>query len=42
MCWIDKMVEYLKKFPPFGAGQGLPEDDILEQVEFSLPKEWQK
>ena len=38
ICFIDKMVEYLKKFPPFGAGQRLPEDDILELVEFSLPK----
>ena len=39
---ICDMVEYLKKFPPFGAGQLLPEDDILELVEFSLPKECQK
>ena len=36
------MVEYLEKFLPFGAGQFLPEDEILELVEFSLPKEWQK
>ena len=36
------MVEYLKKIPPFGAGQRLPEDDILDLVEFSLLKEWQK
>ena len=32
ICRIDDMVEYLKKFPPFGAGQRLPEDDILELV----------
>ena len=36
------MVEYLEKFPPFRAGQCLPEDEILELVEFSLLKEWQK
>ena len=36
------MVEYLEKFPPFGARQRLPEDDILELVKLSLPKEWQK
>ena len=39
---IDKMVEYLEKFPPFGSGQRLPEYEILELVEFSLPKNWQK
>ena len=32
MFRIDKMVKYLKKFPPFGAGKGLPEDYILELV----------
>ena len=36
------MVKYLINFPPFGAVQRLPEDDILELVDFSLPKEWQK
>ena len=34
------MVNYLKKLPPFGVGQRLPEDKILELVEFSLLKEW--
>ena len=42
ICWIDDMVEYLEKFPPFGAVQLLPEDNILELVEFLLPKEWHK
>ena len=32
--WIDDMVEYLEKFPPFGAGKTPPEDKILELVEF--------
>ena len=36
------MVEYLNNFPPFGTVKRLPEDDILELVEFSLPKEWKK
>ena len=36
------MVEYLDKFPHFIARQHLPEDKILELVEFSLPKECQK
>ena len=31
---IAEMVEYLKKFPPFRAGQCLPEDAILELVDF--------
>ena len=39
---INYIIEYLKKFPPFGAGQRLPEDKILELVEFSLPEKWQK
>ena len=38
ICRIDNMVKYLDKFPPFGVGQRLPEDDILEMVELSLPK----
>ena len=36
------MVDYLEKFPPFGAGQRLLEDKILKLVEFSLPKDWKK
>ena len=42
ICRIDKIVKYLKKFSPFGVGQRLPDDNIHEMVEFSLPKEWQK
>ena len=36
------MVKYLNNFPPFGTVKRLPEDDILELAEFSLPKEWKK
>ena len=36
------MVEYLEKFPPFGTWQRPPYNKILDLVEFSLPKEWQK
>ena len=39
---IDEMVECLKKFPPFREVKRLPDDEILELVEFSLPEEWQK
>ena len=42
ICHIDKMVNYLGKFPPFGAVQSLSEDEILDLVEFSLSNEWQK
>ena len=42
ICRIEEMVEYFNNLSPFGAGQRLPEDDILELVKFSLPKEWQK
>ena len=36
--YIDEMVEYLEKFPPFGEGQRVPYDKILNMVEFSLLK----
>ena len=39
---IDDMVKYLEKFPPFGAGQHLPKDEILKLVELSLLKECKK
>ena len=39
---VEKMVDYLKKFPPFWIGQGLLDDEILQLVEFLLPREWQK
>ena len=42
ICRIDKMVEYLEKFPTFGEGQCLPDNEILKLVEFSLPREWKK
>ena len=42
ICHIDEMVEYLEKFRPFGAGKRLLDDNVIELVEFSLPKEWQK
>ena len=36
------MVHYLKKFTLFGAGEHLPDNEILDLVELSLSKEWQK
>ena len=40
ICFIYNMVEYLENFPPLWAVQRLPEDEILDLVEFSLSKEW--
>ena len=42
ICRVNKMVNYLDKFLPFGARQHPLEDEILELGESSLPKEWQK
>ena len=42
ICWIFEMVEYLENVPYFGAGQRLPDNDILELVEFLLPKDCQQ
>ena len=42
ICYIYDMVEYPIHFPPLGAGQRLPDKEILKQVEFSLLREWQK
>ena len=36
------MVDELYKFPPFGITQGLPDNEIINLVDFLLPKEWQK
>ena len=36
------MVECLKNFPPFREVKRLPDDEILELAEFSLPKERKK
>ena len=30
ICQINKMVDYFEKFPPFGSGKHLPEDDTLK------------
>ena len=40
ICRIDEMVEYLGKFSPYGVGQRLHDDEILNLVEISLPMEW--
>ena len=35
--------KYLEDFPPFrGKAQVLPEDEILEHLEFSIPNSWQR
>ena len=35
------MVDYLEYFLPFGWNKGLPKNDILELVDFSLQRKWQ-
>ena len=42
ICCIDEIIKYLENLPPFRARQCLPEEEIIELVEFSLIKEWQK
>ena len=34
--------EYLDQFPPFNANQHIPEDEIKEHAEFSIPNSWHK
>ena len=43
--FMSRMTEingYLKKFPPFGADQSLPQEEILDIAEFGTPNSWQK
>ena len=37
---IDERVDNLENFHYFRIAQGLPDDDILKRVEFSLHREW--
>ena len=35
--------KYLESFPPYaGASQCLPQDEVLERLEFAIPNSWQK
>ena len=42
VCRVNEILEYLSKFPPFANNQGLPEDEVIELIEFALPREWQR
>ena len=42
ICRVNEIVKYIDHFPPFGDYQGLPEDEILNLMEFALPQECQK
>ena len=42
ICRVNEIVKYIDHFPPFGDYQGLPEDEILNIMEFALPQECQK
>ena len=37
---VQELNSYLKSFPPFGDNQELPEDKILDILEFSVPHSW--
>ena len=34
--------KYLESFPPYREGQSLPDDEVLEHLEFAIPNSWQK
>ena len=39
----SKINKYLESFPPFnGKRQAIPNDEILEHLEFAIPSSWQK
>ena len=39
ICSNDEIVKNLDKFPPFGTNQDLLEDEILDILELSIPRE---
>ena len=42
ICRIKEILDYLEDFPLFGSNQVLPEDNLIELVEFALTRKWQK
>ena len=38
---ITELNEYLSSFPPFAADQSLPDEEILDLLEFGIPRAWQ-
>ncbi len=41
---IRELNNYLARFPPFGDAnkQKLPDDELIDAVEFSIPNAWRK
>ena len=39
---VQQLNDYLNMFPPFKNNQMLPEDELLDILEFSIPATWQK
>ena len=38
---VQQLNDYLEFFPPFADDQKLPEDELLDILEFSIPNSWQ-
>ena len=39
---VQEINNYLSQFPPFGADQTLPEDEVLDILESAVPIAWQR
>lgn len=39
---VNEINGYLKLFPPFEQDQSLPDDEVLDLLEFAVPQTWQK
>ena len=39
---FQELNRYLERFPPYGARQKLPRDEVLEHMEFAIPNSCQK
>ena len=39
---VNQINSYLTSFPPFQRNQALPEDEVLDLLEFGVPSTWQK
>jgi hypothetical protein len=39
---VAELNAYLKDFPPFANNQELPEEEVLDLLEFGVPNSWQK
>ena len=37
---FSELNSYLESFPPYGENQCLPQDEVLEHLEFAIPNSW--